>query len=209
MPPAVKYGDRIGLRYGRLTVVAKSDRTTSKRAYWVCHCDCGGSITTRSDTLTSGKAQGCGCVQREAAAVLGASTRKHNFKGTPVYRSWCHMKGRCYDKNNPRYSHYGERGITVCKRWHEFKNFLADMGEPEPGMTLERVRVNEGYSPDNCIWADALTQNRNRTISVRVVTECGLLPVKEYAKFAGISDDAARARAYKGTVTTVRVGELV
>lgn len=203
------YGDRVGMKFGRLLVVGKSPRSIKKRAYWDCVCDCGGKLTPRSDALTSGKAMSCGCLQREAAAKTGAASRKHGFKGTRVYRAWSHMKGRCNDVNDARYADYGGRGIKVCERWGAFENFLADMGEPAPGMTLERKNTNLGYSPENCVWATTLDQNRNRRISVRVVTGDGLLPVKEYAKVEGISYDCARARAYRGHVDTVRVGELV
>lgn len=203
------YGDRTGMRYGRLLVIGKSPRSVDKRAYWDCVCDCGGEISPRSDALTSGRASSCGCRQREAAARIGAATRKHNFKGTKVYRAWSHMKGRCNDVNDTRYADYGGRGIKVCERWDAFENFLADMGEPQEGMTLERLNTNLGYSPGNCVWASMLDQIRNRRISVRVVTADGLLPVKEYAKVEGISYDCARARAYRGHVDTVRVGELV
>lgn len=201
--------DRIGQRYGRLLVIARSPRSGGKRTYWDCVCDCGGEISPRSDALTSGRASSCGCLQREVASRTGKASRKHNFKGTKVYRAWSHMKGRCNDVNDARYRDYGGRGIKVCERWSDFENFLADMGEPQDGMTLERINTNLGYSPENCVWASLLDQNRNRRISVRVVTDNGLLPVKEYAKVEGISYGCARARAYRGHVDTVRVGELV
>lgn len=46
------------------------------------------------------------------------------------------------------------------------------MGEPPPGLTLERMNVNGNYEPENCIWADKKTQRRNRTDSKRI-TLCG------------------------------------
>ena len=33
---------------------------------------------------------------------------------------------RCYNKNNPYYKNYGEKGITVCERWHDFDSFIED-----------------------------------------------------------------------------------
>src|SRR5574343_1295191 len=35
----------------------------------------------------------------------------------PAYISWEKMKSRYYNKNDPRYSYYGGRGITVCDSW--------------------------------------------------------------------------------------------
>lgn len=40
---------------------------------------------------------------------------------------WRAMIYRCYDKNNSGYYLYGEKGITVCKRWLCFENFVKDI----------------------------------------------------------------------------------
>lgn len=53
------------------------------------------------------------------------------MKETPLYGRafdlWQDMLGRCYDVENENYRYYGEEKITVCKRWHNFSNFLKDM----------------------------------------------------------------------------------
>ena len=72
------------------------------------------------------------------------------------------MHARCYNPKHPRYADYGGRGITVCERWHSFENFLADMGEPPPGLTLDRINNDLGYSPENCRWATVSEQNNNQ-----------------------------------------------
>lgn len=50
----------------------------------------------------------------------------------------------------------------MCKRWESFENFLEDMGKPKPHHSLDRINANGNYQPDNCRWADAKTQTRNR-----------------------------------------------
>ena len=76
------------------------------------------------------------------------------------------MISRCADADN---KNYGARGITVCKRWERFENFLADMGQrPGPGYSIDRVDGNGNYEPGNCRWATALDQNRNRRDTVFV-----------------------------------------
>ena len=73
------------------------------------------------------------------------------------------MKQRCGNPKNHAYIDYGGRGITVCQRWQDsFENFLIDMGNRPPGMTLERKDNDGGYNPDNCEWATYSTQNNNR-----------------------------------------------
>lgn len=54
--------------------------------------------------------------------------------GTKVYEAWHAMLDRCRRKNHPYYAKYGGRGIKVYEQWHDFQNFYADMGDPEPGM---------------------------------------------------------------------------
>lgn len=86
----------------------------------------------------------------------------HSYEKTRVWRIWYGMLERCRRPTNTVFKFYGGRGIKVCERWQVFDNFLADMGEPPLGMTLEREKTDGDYEPSNCRWATMKEQQRNR-----------------------------------------------
>ena len=82
---------------------------------------------------------------------------------TPEFNIWTSMKMRCENPNHHAYASYGGRGIKVCERWkNSFPNFIADMGyRPSSEYSIERIKVNEGYNPDNCKWIPKREQPKN------------------------------------------------
>ncbi len=87
----------------------------------------------------------------------------HGGSRTPEHIAWAAMRSRCLKKSNSAYPDYGSRGISICKRWASFRNFLQDMGNrPGPRYALERINNSIGYRPSNCRWATFTEQNRNR-----------------------------------------------
>lgn len=71
------------------------------------------------------------------------------------------MLSRCRNKNSTAYIYYGARGISVCKRWHKFENFINDMGHPKAGESIDRIDNDGDYKPSNCAWATSKTQGNN------------------------------------------------
>jgi hypothetical protein len=85
---------------------------------------------------------------------------RHGMYGTPTYKSWSEMKHRC-DHSQGCYA-----SVSYCDRWSDFDNFYLDMGDRPVGKTLDRIDPHGDYEPDNCRWADIITQENNRTNNV-------------------------------------------
>ena len=148
--------------FTRLTVKARISNTE-----WLCLCTCGNKVVVKGHKLLSGNNKSCGCLKR---SVLGDATRTHGKANSRItgyssraYGVWQAMRDRCSNSNRKEYYRYGGRGIKVCKRWEKFENFLADMGEPAKGMTLDRINNDGDYKPSNCKWATRKEQVYNST----------------------------------------------
>jgi hypothetical protein len=89
-----------------------------------------------------------------------------NGKRSPTYVSWQNMRARCFNPSYQGWHNYGGRGISVCQRWLDFPNFLADMGERPAGRSIDRIDVNGNYEPGNCRWATRIEQRANYRTAV-------------------------------------------
>ena len=173
-----------GKRFGRLVVDSFSGIGPTGGATFLCFCDCGSVLRVVGSQFTKNPPQqSCGCISREIRSqrfLIHGHARKGKI--SREWWSWRSMMRRCYSPENASYHLYGGRGIRVCRRWHQFSNFLADMGRRPPGKTLDR-RSNDGhYTPDNCRWATIHQQNRNtratklspaKARSIRVLRRAG------------------------------------
>jgi hypothetical protein len=154
--------DLAGLRFGRLTVLARDYSKKTGQARWLCRCDCGTLTSAGSESLRMGRTKSCGCWRRESVAWHHTTHGLAPRRGRPrAYSSWYNMINRCRNENWVQHKDWGGRGITIDPRWLEFPNFLADMGERPPGMTLERKNNDGPYCRENCIWATQHQQMMN------------------------------------------------
>lgn len=150
------YGVRPGEIFGKLTVIkllGGSLRTVR------CKCECGHEKITDAEYLHKGYVKSCGCLRREIAKIpkvqeYRATKGGLHGHGAPgnnsrTYVSWQAMLKRCFNRTHCKFPKYGGRGITVCDRWLDFRNFLTDMGErPSKNHTIDRIN-NDGNFRDS------------------------------------------------------------
>lgn len=155
MPKHGLFKDLTDCRFGKFIVVSYAGKVRGLNA-WNCECDCGNKRIIQSTQIK--KRKSCGCF---LGRVTHGHTRIGKYKRT--YISWSNMKQRCLNPKRNSYKYYGGRGIKVCDRWlHSFENFLADMGECPPGLTIDRIENDGNYEKGNCRWATIITQITNR-----------------------------------------------
>ena len=187
--------------FGRLTVIGTADPKVKKdgrKAHRCsCRCSCGGEVVVWESHLRNGNTKSCGCLAREQGSKWkGTHGHRSRAQYSQTYNCWAGMKQRCTNPKVRNFDIYGGRGINVCERWmNSFDNFLADMGEAPPGMSIDRIRGDRDYEPGNCRWADADTQQRNKTNNRRVVIKGVNLTVAEASRKLGISGAAISNRA--------------
>lgn len=148
--------------FGKWIVIGKAQSKHNK-ARWLCKCECGAKKEVYASYLRKGSSTSCGCFRKEQvkiAKTLHGHAKKNERNKT--YRSWESMLRRVTSNKYKGYLHYGGRGISVDPRWLSYENFLIDMGNRPENTTLDRINVDKDYGPQNCRWADTITQRHNR-----------------------------------------------
>lgn len=185
-----------GRRFGRLVAVEPTgDRYGDGSVLWRSRCDCGGENVSPAKVLIRGDTRSCGCLQDESRI---ARKTTHGYSETALYRRWRNIINRCENPRVPSFRDYGARGIQVCKQWHHFENFIADMGEPPPGTEIDRIDNEGPYCPENCRWVTRAVNARKKRNSV-ILTIMGVTkPLIEWADLCGVKPHTAYARHRKG-----------
>ena len=187
-----KVKDISGSRYGMLVVKVFHGKDKSGTALWVCVCDCGTEKVIRGNALKSGRSKSCGC-------MIGAKHgHRRTSKTSPEYATWVSMMSRCNNINDPYFYLYGGAGIKVCEKWGAFESFYKDMGERPAGKTIDRIDAGKGYFKENCRWATAREQARNRRTNVILKTPSGEMCISAAAEKYGLCVTTLKNRLLRG-----------
>lgn len=184
--------DLRGQRFGFLTVLRRQGSSTglTRKARWLCRCDCGTEVTRESQYLRAKHRPAprhCGCQH---------GNKRHAMSDTRPYRIWHGMRGRCLNPLDKDWRNYGARGITVCEAWvQSFAAFWSDMSSTyQPWLTLGRVDNSAGYSKANCRWETPQEQGNNTRANVMLNTPLGRMTLQQAATAYGLKAVTLGAR---------------
>lgn len=182
----------MGKRFGKWTVLQRGKNEKQGQATWVCRCDCGTVKEVAGYRLRGGGSTRC----RDCAPEV---FRTHGLSKHRIHKIWRCMKARCEHKADTAFPSYGGRGISVCKEWHESKNFFewAFSHGYRDNLTIDRIDNDGDYCPENCRWATLKEQSRNKRVTLRLNFRGVVKTLKEWAETYGINYYTIRCRARK------------
>lgn len=173
-----------------LSAVKENGRTKG----WLCKCQkCGVTKIVNASNLTSGKSTQC----RKCS-----TPRTHNKTSSRLYCIYRHMINRCYCKTSDCYNNYGDRGITICQEWLDDFNAFYEWSLSngyQDNLTIDRIDVNQGYSPENCKWATIQEQQKTHKRSlVELTFNNEIKCLSEWARVTGLHIETIKRRLAKG-----------
>jgi|SRR5690625_3900996 len=116
---------------------------------------------------------------------VGVSYPGAKKKDLRIYKTWSHMLERCYDPKFISYPSYGGRGVKVCERWLNFKNFEEDIKElpnyekflRDRNYSLDKDIRGDGtlYSKETCMFATHKQQShaQERVKKIKAISKNG------------------------------------
>lgn len=180
--------DATGMKSGKLTIMRRVGSSPGGQALWEASCECGGRTVVLGSDVSRGRAsQSCGCAPFQ-----------HGHSRSSTYESWHAMTQRCGNRKSKDYPRWGGRGIKVCDRWRDFRNFLADMGERPDRHSIDRIDGTKGYEPGNCRWASHEVQQNNKCNVLMLTVDGRTMSASQWARERGLKADTVHHRLKRG-----------
>lgn len=184
-------------KFGNLTALNFEYRDDKHNHYWKFRCDCGTEIIVRKNSVTSGNTTKC----KECSIKARSEKNKtHGFCKTRLYREWAGIIQRCENKSSTSYNRYGALGVSVCKEWHKFENFLewSIANGYSDKLTIDRIDSTGNYEPNNCRWVGNLEQANNKSTNVFITILGETHTIAEWARIYRMQYHTLYDRVKKG-----------
>lgn len=161
------FKNRLGEKYGRLTVIEYAGKDHRGKHLWKCLCECGNIKIVVSDNLSSGKSKSCGCLLNEFLHRKGNQYGLYKDREDAVLKvQYSHLKRRHYKKFNSTimsFEDFKTKSKSPCfycglpysrtlqDRLCETKSkkLLSDIKVQING--IDRLNSKEGYTQSNTV----------------------------------------------------------
>lgn len=126
------------------------------------------------------------------------------------------MIDSCYDKSHPDYHFNGRIGVIVCKRWHVFENFIADMGYmPGDNSYLDRELGSTEFNPLTTSWRlsrERILTYQDKSLNLKEWAELLEIPVgtinSRIKRNLPIHQVLVSGKIFRKDLTNTRIGML-
>jgi hypothetical protein len=142
--------DRVGQKFGRLTVIKREANDKRGNARWLCLCECGTERIVNSNNLTTGATTSCGCLRNE---LVSKRTSKRPYES--IYNRLCSSATR---RNIPVAITYDEYLLFTkydkchyCYSpliWNKYVNVNRN---DSAAYNIDRKDNSLGYTKNNCV----------------------------------------------------------
>ena len=153
----------------------------------------------------------CGCARYELTSKSNAihGDSNSNAEYYNLWSTWRNMRDRCNRSANQDYQYYGGKGIVVCNEWNDYLEFkkwsILNSYEPNKNLQIDRIDSNKNYSPDNCRWVDAKTNQRNRDCIILNEEKANEIRTLIYSGLDDI-EISKMYKVHKDTIRDIRTG---
>lgn len=176
------FKDRVGDKYGRLTVISHAGKDHRDKHLWLCLCDCGNEKVVVSDNLSSGKSNSCGCLKAEFLARKGNQYGLYEDREKALLKvQYSHLKRRNVNKGfsetmsfdvfirlakSPcnycglEYSKEIEDRLSESKKQKRLSDYVLKCNG------IDRINSSKGYTVENSIACCKYCNIAKNTMSV-------------------------------------------
>ena len=132
-----------------------------------------------------------------------------NYHKHPMYKCWHSIIQRYTQPKQASYKNYGGRGVKVCDRWMDFRNFIIDLHDVfHLDLQIDRINNEGDYEPTNVRFVTPSENCRNRRsnkmITLNGVTKC----FQDWCNELGLKRGTVKERIRKYGWTVEQAFEL-
>ena len=164
-----KAKDLTNIRFGKLVAIRRNvsylqPKRRCRETMWLCLCDCGNEVTTRSSRLLSQQSRSCGCLKKDLAATFGPRLSQFKKKaGVSARAVYVRYQGKCIRRNivfNISFDEFMTLAGLPCYYCGRVKvnTQVVPSGEIFKYNGMDRIEPSEGYVLDNvvscCGWCN-------------------------------------------------------